>query len=175
MEHVWETNAEHSARLNKQGWSNSYFGYYPDYYVFLGQSRDSSNLEESNFCAALALLGGESDDVVIERAGHWAVGWVEHISINPCNADKVAIAENIRERLADYPILDEMDYCERESEEYNQEFENYYRYNLGEWKDENEDIPEDIIDKARGIAMELQGYTDGIPWDMVKDKLREDI
>jgi hypothetical protein len=175
MNSKFETNAEYSARLNRQGAPNSYYGDYPDYYVFLGRSRDSNNLEESNFVSALKLLGGESEDIVIERAGHWAVGWVEHIAINPANAEKIKIAEDILDRLENYPILDDDDFCQREYEEYSQEFEDYYRYNLGEWKDENEDIPEDIIEKAREIAMELQGYSDGIPWDMVKDRLREDL
>ena len=175
MEHVWETNEEYSARLNRQGWPNSYFGDYDNFYVFLGRFRDSGNLEESNFCAALALLGGESNDVVIERTGHWAVGWVEHISINPCNADKVAIAENIMEKLADYPILDEEDYSNREFEDYEREFDDYYSYELKEFEDEDGNISDDIIDKTREIAYDLQGYTDGIPWDMVRDKLREEM
>lgn len=173
MNNKFETNREYSDRLNRKGWPNSYYGDYPDYYVFLGRSRDSNILEESNFLAALAMLGGESDDIVIERAGHWACGWVEHIAVNPKNIEKVQIAENIRNQLNDYPVLDDDDFCNRESEEYAEEFEGNYNYMLQDFRNENDDIPESVINKAREIAWNLQGYTDGVPWDMVKDKLRE--
>jgi len=171
MKHEFETNQEYSDRLNKAGWPNSYYGDFPTYYVFLGRSRDSDLWEESNFLAALDLLGGESDDIIIERAGHWAVGWVEHIAINPCNADKVKIAENIRERLESYPVLDEEDFCEREFEEYSQEFNDYCNRELRAWCDDNEDIPQNVIDKAREISYDFQGYSDSFPWDEIKEEL----
>lgn len=175
MSNKFETNREYSDRLNRKGWPNSYYGDYPDYYVFLGRSRDSSILEDSNFDAALELLGGESEDVVIERAGHWACGWVEHIAVNPDNPDKVRIAEEILDRLDSHPVLDDDDFCNRESEEYAEEFEDNYRDELYEYKNDNEDIPPKIIEMAREIAWELQGYSNSMPWDMIRDRLREVI
>lgn len=176
MKRELETNQEYSNRLNKTGWPNSYYGDYPNWYVFLGRSRDSDILEESNFQCALELLGGENEDtgVVIERAGHFAVGWVEHIAIDSTNADKVAIAENILDRLENYPVLDEEDYCRREMEQMEEEFESNYKYELAEYKDENEDIPESVIIKARKLMYEYQGYSEGIAWDKIKEKLDEE-
>lgn len=174
MSNKFETNREYSDRLNRKGWPNSYYGDFPDFYVFLGRSRDSSILEDSNFCAALDLLGGESEDIVIERAGHWACGWVEHIAINPDNSDKVRIAEEILERLEDYPVLDEEDFSEREFEEYAEEFEAWYSMELREFQDENDDIPENIIAMAREFAFDSIS-SDGIAWKYVCDKIREAI
>lgn len=80
------------------------------------QTRDSGALFVSNFTTALKLLGGESDDVVVHRFGHWAVGWFEIITINPNATDKVAIANKIEQDLLDYPILDEDEYSRMQFE-----------------------------------------------------------
>ena len=93
-----------------------------DFLVVLGQNRDSGHLERSNFAAALALLGGESGEdedgyggaVQVHRFGHWACGWLEVLLVDPTNADKRAIAEDIARRLEDYPCLDEDDFSNRE-------------------------------------------------------------
>ena len=80
------------------------------------RTRDSEVLEESNFHSALRMLGGESEEIQVHRFGHWGPGWFELILINPNAEDKVKIAEEIESALADYPILDEMDFSEREEE-----------------------------------------------------------
>ena len=90
---------------------------YYDYYVLLGQHRDSSVLQRSNFQLALEMLGGESDGVLVARASHWAVGWVESLFIHCEDADKVAVGEEIEESLSQYPILDDEHYSELEESE----------------------------------------------------------
>jgi hypothetical protein len=77
------------------------------------QTRDSGPLDESNFAAALRILGGESETVEVHRFGHWGPGWFEIIIAAPELADKV---DEIEASLADYPVLDESDYSEREWE-----------------------------------------------------------
>ena len=89
---------------------------YKDWYGIVGRSRDSGVLEESNFDVALKRLGGEGDDVRVERYGHWAVGWIEEIYVRP-NSKALAVAEEIAECLAEHPVLDEEDFFQRESEE----------------------------------------------------------
>lgn len=92
-----------------------YFGeHWDDYYVFLGHHRDSDNLDNSNFDCALKTLGGESETVIVVTENHWAVGWIQWIAIH--ESDEVALrsADEMKERLADYPILDEGDYSNRE-------------------------------------------------------------
>jgi hypothetical protein len=80
-------------------------------------TRDSGSLDQSNFDAALAMLGGESGAVEVHRFGHWGPGWFEIVLIDPDRADLVAIAGDIESALDDYPVLDDDDYSAREFEE----------------------------------------------------------
>jgi hypothetical protein len=91
---------------------------YKDWYGVIGQSRDSRPLERSNFRVALNMLGGEGDNVRIERYGHWAVGWIEEVYVRP-GTQEYTIAEGIKNSLADYPVLSDNDFSAEESEEAN--------------------------------------------------------
>ena len=106
-------------RLERWTMPRYYFGAeWPEYYsAGVGRSRDSSCLEESNFEAMLAELGGESDTVQVVRESHWAVGWVEWIAIHESDEKSLRAADAMQERLEDYPILDEDDFSSREHEE----------------------------------------------------------
>ena len=84
--------------------------------VLMTRSRDSDLLTESNWDSALKSLGGESDNVVIHRFGHWACGWWEALCVKP-GTEQYITAQNIESSLADYPVLDEDDWSERETAE----------------------------------------------------------
>jgi hypothetical protein len=84
-------------------------------YVLLSRHRDSDDLTESNFATALAMLGGESASVRVIRESHWAVGWLETILIAATDIESVRIGNEIAASLADYPVLDESDWSERET------------------------------------------------------------
>lgn len=113
---------------NLKRWSmpRDYFGAsWPNHYsAGVGQSRDSDYLEQSNFAVMVQELGGESDVVTVVRESHWAVGWVEWVAIKAdgtAESDKaLQIADELQDRLANYPILDEDDFGERETETANQ-------------------------------------------------------
>jgi hypothetical protein len=102
---------------------------YRDWFGILGQSRDSNCLERSNFEIGLKMLGGESETVRVERYGHWAVGWIEEIYVKP-NSAAHEIAKEIESKLADYPVLNESDFSEKEINEANEVWKNCYS-----WKD----------------------------------------
>ena len=87
---------------------------WPNWYVFLGQHRDSDRLTQSNFAMALAALGGESSTVRVIHEGHWAVGWVEWIGIHADDELALKAADEMTAALSDYPVLDESDFHERE-------------------------------------------------------------
>lgn len=95
-----------------------YFGEtWLDYYSSgFGQSRNSDDLEQSNFAAVLKALGGESETVIVVRESHWAVRWVEWIAIHSTDEKSLEIARGLCERANDYPVLDEDDWCQREQE-----------------------------------------------------------
>jgi hypothetical protein len=114
--HIWECEALEPKHLKRWARPQSYIGAnWEEYYsAGVGQSRDSDCLEQSNFAVMLAELGGESVTVIVVRESHWAVGWVEWIAIHESDTTAIATADAARERLANYPILDEDDFGERE-------------------------------------------------------------
>lgn len=102
--------------------------HWPDYYVFLGRHRDSDELANSNFetgLAAVKAVAGkepipgdpdESATVQTVSENHWAVGWVEWIAIHESDIAALECADQLMERLSDYPVLDEEDFSRREEE-----------------------------------------------------------
>lgn len=97
---------------------DSYFGAeWPEYYVFLGQHRESDALARSNFRCGLEALGGESETVIVVRERHWACGWVEWIAIHESNEAALEYADSTLCALDSYPVLNEDDFCELENEE----------------------------------------------------------
>jgi hypothetical protein len=106
-----------------------YWGDYGTWLVCLGQHRDSNCIDRSNFRIAQQELEAiNSDCCVIERENHWAVGWVEHLLINPANAQAVAAGEAIKQRLENYPVLDEEDWSNLEQEEAEQAWKDCYNW-----------------------------------------------
>lgn len=106
-------------RLERWKLPKYYYGAeWPEYYsAGVGRSRDSDCLEESNFDAMLAAVGGESDTVHVVRESHFLCGWVEWIAIHESDEKALRAADAMQESLEDYPLLDEEDYCRREWEE----------------------------------------------------------
>lgn len=116
LEHAWATKMSNGSSL--VGWSNYSGEDKGDAVIVVGRNRDSGILDESNFESALKMLGGESKTVKIGHFGHWACGWFELILVDPKDKKALLKAFEIKQSLEDYPVLDESDYSERESEEY---------------------------------------------------------
>jgi predicted DCC family thiol-disulfide oxidoreductase YuxK len=88
-------------------------------------NRDSGLLDQSNAAAIRKALEpfmtGKNPSVIDEHHDHWAVGWVDGYSIRVYRQDGTitkAFAKwcELREQLDNYPILDEEDYSQRESD-----------------------------------------------------------
>lgn len=89
--------------------------------------RDSDCLDQSNEAQIIDALRpwtgaiDDGDDVETQSHNHWAVGHVDGIVIRCLrNGEPTAAFRELHGllmRLADYPVLDEMDYSERENEE----------------------------------------------------------
>lgn len=99
---------------------------WPEYFVFLGQHRDSDALTRSNFQCALEAVGGEGDTVRVVREGHWAVGWVEWIAIHESDAKSLEQADEIVAALSDYPVVNDDHFSETEAEEANETWRECY-------------------------------------------------
>jgi hypothetical protein len=108
--------------------------------------RDSGLLDQSNATAIEKALEpfteAEGPDVVVESHRHWAVGWIDGFSIRVFRKGKITEAfrkyHKLAQALADYPILDESDYSQRETEA---TFENLAD---STWRlDDEYDLPDD--------------------------------
>lgn len=127
--------------------------------VPVSQNRDSGPLAESNFASALAMLGGESDNVEVHRFGHWGTGWFEIIIINPNHAPSVKIANEIESSLENYPVLDDEDHSKREHEEYCESWDSWGRR-----------------DYEKAIARELfKQYPDGVSEECTDEEIEDVI
>lgn len=78
-----------------------------------GMHRDSDPLEESNYFTALKLYEAEGVEVREDRFNHWAVGWVDQLTVAITPAS-VRVLEELRERIENYPVLDDEDFSQRE-------------------------------------------------------------
>lgn len=92
--------------------------------IFYTHHRDSGLLDQSNAAVIEKALEpfteGDDPDVVFESHSHWAVGHIDGLSVRVFRDGLVTDAfrgyHELRERLDDYPILDEEDYSRREFE-----------------------------------------------------------
>jgi hypothetical protein len=91
-----------------------------EWYCLVSRTRDSDNLENSNFETILKELG-ENPSALEEKRGllvanfrHWACGWFETLMIHESDDELLQRADEIKEKLNDYPVYDEDDYSERE-------------------------------------------------------------
>jgi hypothetical protein len=95
-----------------------------DWGIFYTHNRDSGLLAQSNADAITEAMERFTDtddpDVVLESHSHWAVGHVDGFSLRVYRDGEITDAfrayHELSEQLADYPILDEEDYSERELE-----------------------------------------------------------
>ena len=118
-------------------------------------TRDAQLIDQSNFAAALRMLDEAGAEYQIVRFGHWAVGWVEHILVAPSEPG-LTVAGEIVCALADYPILDEGDANERETEDQRES------WSLWGARDYVRSLPCET-DTARDLAQE---YVEALgPWD----------
>lgn len=116
-------------------------------------NRDSELREESN-AAAIAkemqeFLDADEPDIVSERHGHWACGWVEGYSIRVYRADGTITEAfkrycELMECLEHCSVLDEVDFCGRE---YEATLKNIEQEGKGLLRDDI-DIPDDWADIA---------------------------
>jgi hypothetical protein len=92
--------------------------------IIYTHNRDSGLLDQSNAAfiekAMKAFSDGDNPNVVFESHSHWAVGHVDGFSVRVFKNGTITKAfetyHELAQQLADYPILDESDYSERELE-----------------------------------------------------------
>lgn len=105
---------------------SAYWGERGAWLVAYTMHRDSDTITRSNWRVLLKRFGGESESVAIERASHWAVGWIDRLVIHPDAARLIEIAEEARKAIDGYPPLDENDWSELEQDDADQTWRNCY-------------------------------------------------
>jgi len=90
-----------------------------DYYIIYTHHRDSGIVDESNWRSIIKHLDGKNIKYENVRFSHWCVGWIEELLVKDDDADAIEAGEDIQKQLAKYPIFNEDDYSELESEEVN--------------------------------------------------------
>ena len=140
-------------------------------------NRDSGLIDQSNADAIDKALKpftrGKNPNVFGERHSHWAVGYVDGYAIRVYKRGRITKAfrtyHELAQRLAEYPILDEQDYSNREYQATLENFGNeVYRlkheYDLPDgwesaafgWLANNDDRAIENCDDQGGYATEEQ-------------------
>ncbi len=138
--------------------------------VPVSRTRDSGIAADSNFVAALALLGGESDSVQVHRFNHWGPGWFEIIVIDPSDEDLVNKAEDIEKRLEDYPFLDDDDFFVRERDEAIEVLDSYTPSNADPEKlpdDWKEKLYSELFDNGAEYTSDSGWYLEGVDLELL--------
>lgn len=130
---IGELDLNEAAQLAAGNWQsfNSFIWFRRDeiadpdnWSVIYTHHRDSGLLDQSNAAAIIKALKpyteGDDADVVLESHNHWAVGHIDGFSIRVFRHGRITDAfrtyHELAEAMAEYPILDESDYSERELE-----------------------------------------------------------
>ena len=129
-----ELDLDEAAKVAAGNWQNfECFVWYRDeiqdaenWAIVYTHNRDSGLLDLSNASMIEKELepfteaADEDPDVVMESHNHWACGWIDGFSIRVFRDGQITDAfrkyHELAERLAEYPILDEEDYSNREYE-----------------------------------------------------------
>jgi len=121
--------------------------------IIYTHNRDSGLLDQSNaevIAEALKPFADTEDaDVVFESHSHWAVGHIDGFSIRVFKNGEITPAfrryHELAMSMADYPVLDESDYSNRE---YEATLENIP---IAAWRLKNEfELPDDWIGQVYG-------------------------
>jgi hypothetical protein len=103
-------------------WSGqNYIGaQFNDYYIVCSHHRDSGILQESNFRVIKAYL--EKHNIVFKCVSfsHWVVGWIEEILVQEDNKESVEYGNYCVVQLEQYPIFDDNDFSNLESDKINE-------------------------------------------------------
>lgn len=134
-----------------------------DYFVFLGQNRDSDTLTRSNFIEGLKQLGGESDTIIVVRENHWACGWIEWIAIHESNKEALNKAEKMLAKIDSYPVLNENAFSDMENDEYLETWQNCYENDFAKDLQKAFKLRDSTMKFFEGKGILISLYEKGIP------------
>lgn len=98
------------------GHDASYYGDRGNWEIVYTITRDAGILDRANWEAVLAMLDNDGGGWAIETSGHWAVGHIEFLIVDP-DGHYRKLPEQIRAELEAYPVLDDQIHSDMETEE----------------------------------------------------------
>lgn len=115
------------------------FAYYGELDMFgtwgfapFGTHRDANLLEESNWeTISEDLCARFPDSFEVVHTSHWLVGWYDHLAVRLSDHAAVDACIAWAEKLENYPVADEDDWSQRESEQAQEAYDNWARYDVG--------------------------------------------
>jgi len=111
-----------------------------DFCIYHLNHRNSGLLDQSNADIIREALKPFDNDVLFMEFSHWAAGWINAVAVR-VNTEAYKTLCGIIDRLSEYPVLDEMEYCEREYEATLENIKDSF-YQVKEKIDKNK-LPED--------------------------------
>lgn len=156
------------------------------YGIIYTHNRDSDILEKSNAeeieKRLSPFMNNESPDVISESHNHWACGYVEGYAIRVYDAQgniTQAIREiwTIAQQLANYPVLNEEDYSEKEEEEKEESWQSWI---ANDYKKEVLKSMDPFDFDCQGIPADTDmeswfgDFMDNVPADTLRDWFNED-
>lgn len=135
MSHDYQERAAHNVRQTRDIPDFGYFGDLPigETWAFtISVHRDSGSLDRSNYrTIARDMETRFPGDVETVHAGHWAVGWIDHLAVRMLDdageVTRAGIAAlEWADALSSYPVADELDLSEVESQDESDAWENFY-------------------------------------------------
>ena len=133
MSELGYLDLDHAAEAAAGNWQDFYsFAWHrandlddpEDWAIIYTHHRDSGLLDQSNAATIAKALEPFTDtddpDVIAEHHGHWGVGWIDGYAVRVFKDGQITKAfrtyHELAEALAQYPVLDEEDYSQRELE-----------------------------------------------------------
>ena len=158
-----------------------HFAYYGDLHEedgwgrCFGVHRDSDVLDRSNWDVITEdLMGRFPDDFHIEEASHFLVGWVQTLRVRVLSdpaelwireqniTDAFRAAMEWKDRLEEYPIADEEEYCRVEYEEFWQYISDEVPYIWN--REHDDDMPEHLPSAVAQILSQQHSRADDVPY-----------
>lgn len=102
-------------------------------------NRDSNILEQSNWrVISKDLAESFPNSIDIERFNHWLCGWVEQLMVNTKDSKAMHAIEQWIEKLEDYAVADEDDWCSLEQDTFSSYYDDFAYMDIGSYAQEHE-------------------------------------
>jgi len=175
LEEAAKSAAGNWKEFDNFGWDRKYDEGSEDLFLYYPEHRDSTILEHSNSETIQKIMFEDNDfgdDVWSEEHGHWGVGWAKCLVVRVYDSNREITPAftqlyEIMSALANYPVLDEEDYCQREYDETISNIE------LNAPTEMFQNLPDDWANQVFTYLLDIDIYADGPEYWYEKKDIQE--